>query len=209
MKFKTLALSGMLLMAALVGNLAAQQQLTPAQDDKFNSVDTIYVEPYRINAQNWGINVSMFNDEEILAISVPLTFSAGKNRLVADSTIFAGGRAESFRVKFARVDTSTQCLTIGLIADVGISVPPIPAGKGRIATIFVSSMDKKDIEGFKVDTTTTPPSNSLLLVTPPSEGIVPALVVKSAGKEPPKEAVKEAVKEEKKPEAKEEKKEGN
>ena len=176
------------------------------QDDKFGAMDTIVVEPYQINARNWGINVSMVNDEDIIAISVPLTFSMAKNRLVADSTIFAGGRAESFRVKFARPDTSTQCVTIGLIADVGISVPPIPAGKGRIATIFVSSMDKKDIDGMKVDTTTTPPGNSLLLVTPPSEGIVPALVIKAAGKEPPKE---EAKPEEKKTETPAQKPEGN
>ncbi len=199
MTSKRIALFGMILLITLAGSLAAQQE------DKFGVVDTIIVEPYQINARNWGINVSMVNDEEIVAISVPLNFTSGQNRLVADSTIFAGGRAESFRVKFARPDTSTQCVTIGLIADVGISVPPIAAGKGRIATIFVSSLDKKDIDGIKVDTTTTPPGNSLLLVTPPSEGIYPALSIKAAGKEPPKEVKKE----EKKTEAPAEKKEGN
>lgn len=203
MNSKSIALFGLILLITLAGGLAAQ---TAQQEDKFGAVDTIIVEPYQINARNWGINVSMVNDEEVVAISVPITFSAGQNRLVADSTSFAGGgRAESFRVKFARPDTSTQCVTIGLIADVGVSVPPIPAGKGRIATIFVSSLDKKDISGFKVDTTTTPPGNSLLLVTPPSEGIVPALVIKGTGKEPPKEVKKE----EKKVEVKPEKKEGN
>ncbi len=200
MNSKTIALFGIILLITLAGGLAAQQE------DKFGAMDTIIVEPYQIDARNWGINVSMINDEEIVAISVPVTFSAGQNRLVADSTNFGnGGRAENFRVKIGRPDTSTQCVTIGLIADVGISIPPMPAGKGRIATIFVSSLDKKDISGFKVDTTTTPPGNSLLLVTPPSEGIVPALIIKAAGKEPPKEPKKE----EKKVEVNPEKKEGN
>jgi hypothetical protein len=162
-------------------------------DDKFGAIDTIFAEPYQINARNWAINVSMFNDEEIVAISVPLTFSAGTNRVVADSTIFAGGRAEQFRVKYAVPDTASQTLTIGLLADIGVSVPPIAPGKGRIATIFISSLDAKDIVTLKVDSTTTPPSNSLLLVKPPAESITPYFLVKKGATEP-----KTAVKEEKK-----------
>jgi hypothetical protein len=154
-----------------------------AQDDKYGTVDTIYAEPYKIDARHWGINVSMFNDEEIIALSIPLTFNAGQNRVVADSTVFAGGRAESFRLKFARPDTTTQCLTIGLIADVGVSVPPIPAGKGRIATIFLSSLDGKDIASLKVDTTTTNPGNSLQIIKPPALNIIPAFTVKKAALE--------------------------
>jgi hypothetical protein len=162
-------------------------------DDKFGAIDTVYAEPYQINARNWAINVSMFNDEEIVAISIPLTFSAGTNRVVADSTVFEGGRAEQFRVKYAVPDTASQTLTIGLLADLGLSVPPIPPGKGRIATIFISSIDQKDITSLKVDSTTTPPSNSLLLVKQPAESITPYFIVKQGAAE-----AKSAVKEEKK-----------
>lgn len=153
-----------------------------AQDDKFGAVDTVFIEPYKIDALNWGINVSLFNDEEIIALSLPLTFSDGKNRIVADSTIFTGGLVEKFKVKEARSDTAMQCLTIGLINDIGVSVPPLPPGRGRIATVFVSSIDKKEISSLKVDTTTTPPSNTLLLVKQPSDPLVPALVIKAPAK---------------------------
>nr|MBN2276866.1 hypothetical protein [candidate division Zixibacteria bacterium] len=153
-----------------------------AQDDKYGKIDTVYAEPYQIDAKNWAINVSMVNDEEIIAISIPLTFSSGKTKIVADSTIFKGGVAQDFRVKYARVDTTTQCLTIGLIADVGVSVPPIPPGKGRVATIFISALDDSDIGPLKVDSTTTPPGNNLQLVTPPTEGIVPVFVVLDGSK---------------------------
>jgi len=180
-----------------------------AQDDKYGKVDTIFAEPYMIDAKSWAINVSLFNDEEILALSIPLTFSDSKNRLVADSTIFTGGVAEAFRVKHTRVDTATQCVTIGLINDVGVSVPPIPPGKGRVATIFISSLDNEPIKSLVIDTITTPPGNNLQLVMPPSEGIVPAFVVKEAGKMKPgeveskeKPAAEKEVKEEKKPEEK-------
>ncbi len=101
MRLKKSALLMVALLVLFSANLMAQT------GDIYGAVDTVYAEPYKIDAKHWGINISMFNDEEIIAISVPVTFSAGNNRLVADSTIFTGGRAEAFRVKFARPDTTT------------------------------------------------------------------------------------------------------
>ena len=152
-----------------------------AQIDDNGAIDTMYLEPYQIDAKNWAVNVSLFNDEEIIAISLPVIFSAGKTKIVADSTIFKGGRADHFRVKTARVDTATQCLTIGMIWDLGVSVPPMDPGTGRIATIFISALDGGDItEPLKIDTTTTHPSNSLQMVMPSVKEVVPALVVRPA-----------------------------
>lgn len=140
--------------------------------------DTIYLESYRIDRLNWGVNVTLRNHEEIFALTVPLTFSAAyQNRLVADSVNYNGGRVEYFQVRIVRPDTLTQCVTIALFADLGNSVPPLPSGSGLIAKLYISSLDRQDISGFTIDTTTTPPSNSLLLITPSSEGIVPAVVI--------------------------------
>ena len=153
-----------------------------AQKDSMGKIDTLYAEPYQIDAKNWGINLSLTNDEDIVGISVPLRFTSGKIRLVADSTIFKGGRAEHFRVKFARADTAIQCATIGLIADIGVSVPPMQPGSGRIATIFVSSLDGDKIPDLKVDTTTTNPGNTLQMVSPPVNEVIPVFVVKKGKK---------------------------
>lgn len=167
-----------------------------AQQDPFGKIDTIYAEVYNIDNRNWGVNISMVNDEEILALSIPLTFTAEKTRVIADSTIFKGGVVEDFRVKHARVDTSTQCVTLGLINDIGVSIPPVPPGKGRVATIFVSSPDGKDIKILKVDTTTTPPGNTFQIVKPQTDAIIPAFVVKTSEKPKPKpEAEKKGEKE--------------
>lgn len=148
-----------------------------AQIDKYGIVDTLYAEKCQIDDFHWAVHITLVNDEEILALSLPFKFSAGKNRIVVDSTIFKGGVVENFRVKYARVDTATQCVTIGLINDIGVSVPPIQPGRGRIATIFISSLDNKKIPKLTVDTTTTPPGNDLQLVHPPTEQVVPAFVV--------------------------------
>lgn len=153
-----------------------------AQIDDFGAVDTMYLEPYQIDAKNWAVNITLFNDDSIIAISLPVIFSAGKTKIVADSTIFKGGRADHFRTKIARVDTAAQCLTIGMLWDLGGgSVPPMDPGTGRIATIFISALDGSDItEPLKIDTTTTNPSNSLQMVMPSVKEIVPALVVRPA-----------------------------
>ena len=153
-----------------------------AQKDGFGKPDTLYLEPYKIDAQHWGVNIALFNDQEVLALSLPIKFMSGKAKIIADSTVFTGGRVENFRVKNARIDTATQCITIALINDIGVSVPPLSSGTGRIATIFVSAMDGQDIEYLVVDTTTTMPSNTLQLVAPPAEEIIPVVSIKSAGK---------------------------
>jgi len=171
MSLKMLLLAGMAALILMSGTVYAQK-------DAFGKIDTLYAEAYKIDAKNWGVNIWLTNDEDIMALSIPLRFTAEKTRVIPDSTIFKGGLVEAFRVKQARVDTASQCLTIGLINDVGISVPPIAPGKGRIATVFVSSPDKVDIPELKVDTTTTPPSNTLQLVKPPSTEIIPVFYFK-------------------------------
>jgi len=158
-----------------------------AQVDKAGAIDTMYLEPYQIDAKNWAVNVSLFNDEDIIAISLPIIFSSGKTKIVSDSTIFKGGRADHFGVKIARADTAAQCVTIGLVWALGGTVPPIAPGTGRIATIFISALDGSDFSApLTIDTTTTNPSNSLQMVMPsmedeklPAEEVIPFLVIKS------------------------------
>ncbi len=162
----------------LCGLLSCSKKSKNVNNSDSGDSDTIYLESYRIDRLNWGVNLSLLNHEEIFAMTIPLTFSAAyQNRLVADSVTYNGGRVESFQIKIVRPDTLTQCVTIALFADLGNTVPPLPSGTGLIARLFISSLDRRDISGFTIDTTTTPPSNSLLLVTPESEGIVPSLVI--------------------------------
>lgn len=141
-----------------------------AQIDQFGAVDTIFAELSKIDDFNWSITVKYSNDENVIGMSVPFKFSAGTNRIVGDSAIYTGGRVEHWTVKTFRPDTSIQCVTMGMIANLGPTNKTLEAGKGRLVTIFVSSLDHQPIDKLMVDTTTTSPNNSLMIIADRFQG---------------------------------------
>ncbi|MBU8932909.1 MAG: hypothetical protein KOO62_02770 [candidate division Zixibacteria bacterium] len=138
--------------------------ISSAQVDHFGVVDTIYADVAKINDANWSITINYTNDEAILGLSVPLKLTAGAVKIVADSAVYVGGRVEHFAYKSFRPDTVIQCVTLGMIANLGPTKNVLAAGRGRLATIFVSSLGGKTIEKLGVDTTTTSPNNSLMVI---------------------------------------------
>jgi hypothetical protein len=169
-----------------------------AQVDHFGALDTIYADVAKIDDHNWTITVSYTNDEPVSGLSIPLKMTAGMVRVVADSAVYTGGRVEKFALKVFRPDTAIQCVMLGMVANLGPTDIVLPPGKGRLVTVYVSSLDKKPIEKLAVDTTTLQPNNSLMVVAdrieleragdtiPPDQNdklqIFPAFVVKQAGK---------------------------
>ena len=146
--------------------------------DSSITADTLYIDSYRIDSRNYGIDLIVVNAEELDALSIPLKFSANQSGIVADSTIFRGSRVEDFRLQIVSPDTLTQCLTIALFTDLGNAVPPLSPGRGLIARVYVSSLNHTDISGLAVDTTTTPPSNSLMLINTANEAIIPTVIIR-------------------------------
>jgi hypothetical protein len=144
--------------------------------DKFGKADTVYCDLAKLNPTCWTITVSCTNDESIAALAVPLKLTAGLNRIVADSAVFTGGRCEKFAIQRFRADTAIQCALIGLIANFGPSKNQLAPGTGRLATIYVSSLEDKPIEKLAVDTTTMNPNNSLMAVAEPLQGVPPDTV---------------------------------
>lgn len=146
-----------------------------AQVDAIGSTDTLYAELNRVDETHWSITVSLTNDEHIVAMSVPLKFYAepSPNRLVADSAVYGGGRVETFSYKGFRADTAIQCVTLGMLANIGPTNRKLTPGRGRIVTVFISSLDEKPIEMLHVDTTTTHPSNSLQIIADTIQGDPP------------------------------------
>jgi len=138
--------------------------LSIAQTDPFGDVDTIYADLAKIDDFNWSVTINYFNDEDVEGLSIPLKMSAGQNRIIADSAIYTGGRVENFDFTGFRPDTATQCVMLGIMANLGAVTKYLPPGNGRLVTIFVSSAETKPIENLVIDTTTLMPSNSLLVV---------------------------------------------
>jgi len=162
-----------------------------AQIDNFGQTDTIYIETAPIDDHTWVIHVLFTNDEYIDALTVPLKMSAGETRIIGDSAVYTGGRVEHFDLKGFRADTAIQCVTMGLMGSMSQEEKALSPGKGRLVTVFVSSVDDVPFDELTVDTTITHPSNSLMAVaqrTQPGEEqitveefencrIIPALVI--------------------------------
>ena len=162
--FVIIAMALMSMTALAQTGQPAGSDAAPLKTDRVGKPDTVFAEIGTIDPNNWTITVSVVNDEPVVGISVPLRMTAGLNRIVADSAIFTGGRIANFAQRFFRADTAIQCVLVGGIANMGGSRVQMTAGSGRIATIFVSSLEKKPLEKLTVDTTTVNPSNSLQIV---------------------------------------------
>ncbi len=154
--------------------------LTAAQENP----DTVLAEVAKIDNSTWSVTVSCTNSEDIVGLTVPFKMSAGMNKIVADSAVYTGGRVMHFNYRGFRADTAIQCVTLGMVANLGPSDNKLTPGTGRLVTVFVSSLEDKPIENLTVDTTTTEPTNSLLLFAHKSyaDGMVDATTTEKAAK---------------------------
>lgn len=148
----------------LILSLLLLPMFASAQVDEFGKTDTLYAELAKIDDFNWSITVSYTNDQPVVGFAVPFRMTAGSNRIVADSAIYTGGRVENFAFKTSRADTAIQCVTLGMVANLGPTHNFLAPGSGRLVTVFVSSLDQKPIENLTIDTTTTSPNNSLMII---------------------------------------------
>lgn len=161
-----------------------------AQLDSIGVLDTVYAEISQVDEMNWTVTFSYSSDADIVGLSFPFKISAGLNRIVADSIKY-DARVADFSYKTMRADSAIQCVTIGLIANVGPGNKVMKAGSGRVATVYISSIEDKPIEALTIDTTTTHPNNTLMAAacilqgTPPDtvrithaqQKILPAFVI--------------------------------
>ncbi|MHC4446165.1 MAG: hypothetical protein ACYTA5_26530 [Planctomycetota bacterium] len=158
--------------------LALMASTVPAQNDPFGAMDTVWADVARIDDVTMTVTISFFNDEPVVGLAIPLHLDAGANKIVADSAVYTGGRIAEAEWTYPgfRPDTAIQCVTLGMIANIGPSDHKLLPGKGRVATIFVSSLEDKKIESLKVDTTTTHPGNRLMAVAYALQGEAPDTV---------------------------------
>jgi len=131
--------------------------------DQWGKIDTIYAELAKVTEKVWTITVGCTNDEPLSAFSIPLHYTAGKAHLVADSAVWANGRASAFDVKSFRCDTAIQVIMIGMIGSMGPAKNTVEPGTGTLATVYLSSLDIP-IQKLKVDTCTASPNNTLMAI---------------------------------------------
>jgi hypothetical protein len=143
-----------------------------AQQDGFGKPDTIYADVAYINDFTATVTISMTNDENLVGLQIPFRMDAGLNKIVADSAVYAGGRIAESKWAYSgfRPDTAVQCVTLGMIANIGPSNNKLAPGSGRLATVFISSIEGKKIEKLSVDSTTVNRGVSLMAVADMYQG---------------------------------------
>lgn len=145
------------------------------QMDNFGKVDTCRIVVFQDEKSNQVMaSVSVLNDEELAALTLPLRYGNGKTPIRCDSIKFRETRSEYFSMKTQLVDTVRQTVLIGLIADMSGSKPPLEKGDGEVARLYFSVDKNKKFQDFFMDTTWIKPYNLLKFVTPDVKGIYPA-----------------------------------
>jgi hypothetical protein len=146
-----------------------------AQKDPFGKPDTCRIVVMQDEKSNQVMaSVSVFNDEELAAMTLPFHYGNGKSPIKMDSVIFWKTRSEYFDMKTQLVDTVRQTILIGLIADMSGSKPPMKKGDGEVVKIYFTIDKGKKFEDVLMDTTWVKPFNVLKFVTPDVKGIYPS-----------------------------------
>lgn len=142
--------------------------------DKFGKPDTcrITVEQEKKDRHVMA-TVSLFNDEKLAAMTIPLRFGDGKTPIWCDSISFKKTRVDFFQLKSVLIDSTNQIILIGLIADLSGKVPSLGKGNGDVAYIYFTLKEGAKTGGVTVDTTYIRPSNTLKLVTEDVKDIIP------------------------------------
>jgi hypothetical protein len=146
-----------------------------AQRDPFGKPDTCRIVVMQDEKSNQVMaSVSVFNDEELAAMTLPFYYGNGKSPIKVDSVIFWKTRSEYFDMKTQLVDTVRQTILIGLIADMSGSKPPMKKGDGEVVRIYFSIKTNSKFQDVLMDTTLVKPFNLLKFVTPDVKGIYPS-----------------------------------
>jgi hypothetical protein len=151
------------------------------QKESLGQPDTCRIITFQDEKKNQVMaSVSVFNDEELVAMTLPFRYGNRDTPIRCDSVQFEKTRVEYFEMKTQRIDTVNQTVLIGLIVDFAGKKPPLKIGDGEVARIYFTLKEGAKFQDFFLDTTLIKPFNTLKLVTPQVKGIVPVFDNKKA-----------------------------
>ncbi len=146
-----------------------------AQVDEFGKPDTCRVVVVQDQKTGKAVaHVSVFNDEDVAALTLPFSYGDGTSPVRCDSVRFWNTRAQLFDMKTELIDTVRQTVLVGLIADMTGKKPSLEKGDGEVAKIYFTFPTSQRFHDFVMDTAWVKPFNILKLVTPDVKGIYPA-----------------------------------
>ncbi|KPL00790.1 MAG: hypothetical protein AMJ91_03200 [candidate division Zixibacteria bacterium SM23_73_3] len=164
-----------LTVVALLVWMVLYSSSTFAQKDPLGKPDTCRIVVSQDEKSNQvTVSAYVFNDEELMALTLPFRYGDGKSPIRCDSVRFWKTRTEYFGMKAQKIDTIQQTVLIGLISDMGGDKPALKKGYGEVAKIYFTLSKDKKFQDFYMDTTRIKPFNVLKFVTPDVKGIYPA-----------------------------------
>ncbi|GAB4323042.1 MAG: hypothetical protein Kow0074_14960 [Candidatus Zixiibacteriota bacterium] len=166
-----------LLLLALVSAASAQPPTAP--HDEYGILDTVSITVTHRGGDQWIAEVELTNDENIAAVTLPLSWRPGTEKFRIDSANYKDLRTSYFALKTFFPDTTKGTILIGLISDLGTGIPPLDPGSGPIARLYFTSIDDS-ANTLSIDTTFIRPHNVLQLVTPDVRAILPAFETRKA-----------------------------
>lgn len=161
---------------AVVHPLSAQVPRAPL--DEYGKMDSILITVQQTGSMSWEALVYLTNDENIAALTLPLSWRPRGLAMTIDSATYTGLRTGYFALKTFFPDTTTSTVLIGLISDLGTELPPLGPGRGPIARLYFTSATVG--QAPVIDTTFIRPHNVLQLVTPDVRAILPVFEVRNA-----------------------------
>jgi hypothetical protein len=178
-----------------------------AQRDPFGKPDTCRIVTFQDEKKNQVMaSVSVFNDEELMALTLTFRYGDGNTPIKCDSIKYTKTRVEYFETKTKLIDTTNQTILIGLLPDLFGQNPPLKKGNGEVVRIYFTLKPGTKFQDFFMDTTFIKPFNTLKFVTSQVKGIYPvfdnrkAMVKGGIPLIPPKTGEEKAKTEEKKEE---------
>jgi hypothetical protein len=169
-----------------------------AQKEPFGKPDTCRIVTFQDEKKNQVMaSVSIFNEEELAAMTLPFRYGNGDTPIRCDSVQFDRTRVEYFQTKIQNIDTVKQTILLGLLPDFAGKKPPLKKGDGEVARIYFTLKEGAKFQDFFLDTTLIKPFNTLKFVTSEVKGIVPVFDNKKAmikGGIPTKPGVEEKTK---------------
>lgn len=142
-----------------------------AQVDDFGVLDSILVSQVTASpGSSFSLSVTMFNDESIAGLAVPLYYS--KDYLVFDSVSFVGSAVQNWGFRGGTHDASAATILLGAVA---IGDAPVLAGRRKLAELYfhVRSDISADVTTL-IDSAFVPPAGSFELNTSNASIIKPA-----------------------------------
>ncbi len=145
-----------------------------AQKDTFGKPDTCRVVVFQDEKGNKAmVSVTVYNDEELAAMTIPLLFGNGSSPIRCDSVKFRRTRTEEFDMKTQLIDTVRQTVLIGLVADMSGNKSPLAKGDGEVARIYFTLSKNAKFQDVVIDTTWVKPFNVMKFVTPDVKSVFP------------------------------------